>query len=59
MRKYISLFIVVAAMSFLVYGCGKGNNEETNDGREQVTIALWSDQLTEQYGSYLRRLSGS
>ena len=51
--KFVLLVLVLAA---LLAGCGKedGAKSKAEDGREQVTIAFWGDQLTEQYGEYLQ-----
>lgn len=49
MRKGIGLFLLLASLLALG-GCGGGGP----DGRETVTVALWSDQLTERYGAYLQ-----
>lgn len=46
MKKNMILFFSVMISMILFTGCGKE--------RESVTIALWSDQLTEQYGEYLQ-----
>ncbi|MCI8723203.1 MAG: carbohydrate ABC transporter substrate-binding protein [Ruminococcus sp.] len=62
MRKGISLFlagIVMLAGAVTLAGCGgqspEGQERQAKDaGREQVSIALWSDQLTERYGPYLQ-----
>ncbi|MDE6880648.1 MAG: hypothetical protein K2P20_04740 [Oscillospiraceae bacterium] len=41
------LFWAGLALFLLLSGCGSGK-------REKVTVALWSDQLTERYGTYLQ-----
>lgn len=56
MRKYLHLCLIVTLLFSLLTmtGCGIGSKAEAENGREQVTIAFWSDQLTEQYGEYLK-----
>lgn len=54
MRKYSSLLLVMMALIFLLSGCGGESGTSKERMREQVTIAFWSDQLTEQYGEYLQ-----
>lgn len=54
MRKTYSLLLAAMALPVLLSGCGKGSGQEEGEGREQVTIAFWGDQLTEQYGEYLQ-----
>ncbi|MCM1134613.1 MAG: ABC transporter substrate-binding protein [Clostridium sp.] len=53
MKKYLSALLLTAAFVFCLSGCGK-DGLGTEDKREQVTVAFWGDQLTEQYGEYLR-----
>ncbi len=43
-------FLLALAALLLLSGCGG-----QRDGRETVTVALWSDQLTAGYGQYLRQ----
>lgn len=50
MKKIISLIMTAVLLTGTFSGC-KNNEEEK---KEQVTIAFWSDQLTEQYGTFLR-----
>ncbi|MCM1125289.1 MAG: ABC transporter substrate-binding protein [Lachnospiraceae bacterium] len=54
MRKGIYLLLLTIGLLAVLSGCGKESGAETDDGRDRVTIAFWSDQLTEQYGEYLR-----
>ncbi|MCM1507500.1 MAG: ABC transporter substrate-binding protein [Ruminococcus flavefaciens] len=49
MNRIISIILTVFLFSGLLSGCKSNDNKE----REQVTIAFWSDQLTEQYGEFL------
>ncbi|MCM1055570.1 MAG: extracellular solute-binding protein [Bacteroides sp.] len=51
MKKNLCPFLA-AAVALTASGCSP--NAETHEEKEQVTIALWSDQLTEQYGKYLQ-----
>lgn len=48
-KKYIGALLAAALTLGSLSGCGAA--EET---RQAVTVALWSDQLTEQYGQFLR-----
>ncbi|MCM1330791.1 MAG: ABC transporter substrate-binding protein [Ruminococcus sp.] len=50
-KKYISLLLAAAVALGLLGGCTENKNKNE---RERVTVALWSDQLTEQYGAFLR-----
>ena len=52
--KWMSLLLAAAMLLTLLPGCGGDQGGTGRDGRETVTIALWSDQLTEQYTSYLQ-----
>lgn len=52
MKKLFSLMIAAVLLSAL-FGCGE-NGAADGAGREQVTVALWGDQLTERYASYLQ-----
>ena len=47
-------FLLALAALLLLSGCG-GHTAGQRDGRETVTVALWSDQLTAGYGQYLRQ----
>lgn len=49
MKKIISLMLSAVISAGILSGCADDKEE-----REQVTIAFWSDQLTEQYGTFLR-----
>ncbi len=51
MKKILSLLLAMALMMALS-ACG--GNGAADSEREQVTVALWSDQLTEQYAAYLQ-----
>ena len=55
MRRKTWLAPLLAGLVLLA-GCGEGPaaRPEADGGRETVTVALWSDQLTERYGTYLR-----
>lgn len=53
MKKWLSLMITIVLLAALT-GCSGEHKEAGDSGREQVTIALWSDQLTERYASYLQ-----
>ncbi|MCM1307744.1 MAG: ABC transporter substrate-binding protein [Butyrivibrio sp.] len=50
MKRIISLILTAVITAGILSGCAGGGKST----REQVTIALWGDQLTEQYGEYLR-----
>ena len=52
MKRLCSLFLAVAMAVSLLTGCSAKNGETAE--KEKVTIAFWSDQLTEQYGEYLQ-----
>lgn len=54
MKKLYSLTIMAALFTAALSGCGKKSEPSMESGREQVTIALWSDQLTERYAPYLQ-----
>lgn len=53
MKKWLSLMITIILLAALT-GCGEEHDAAGDSGRKQVTIALWSDQLTERYASYLQ-----
>ena len=55
MRRKTWLAPLLAGLVLLA-GCGEGPaaRPEADGGRETVTVALWSDQLTERYGTYLQ-----
>ncbi|MCM1227961.1 MAG: ABC transporter substrate-binding protein [Clostridium sp.] len=50
MKKIICLVLSAILLTGALTGCSNDNKKE----RESVTIAFWSDQLTEQYGAFLR-----
>lgn len=54
MKKHLSLILSVAIFSVLLSGCNINNKASAKNEKEHVTIAFWSDQLTEQYGKYLQ-----
>lgn len=54
MKKPFSLMILTVLIMAALSGCGGKNSTEEESGREQVTVALWSDQLTEYYTAYLQ-----
>ncbi|MCM1145751.1 MAG: ABC transporter substrate-binding protein [Blautia sp.] len=54
MRKFFSLIITTALLAMALSGCGGKNEAAKESGREQVTVALWSDMLTERYAAYLQ-----
>ncbi len=55
-RKWRKLFLAGLVAGSLLAGCGRdpGQEAESGNGKEKVTIAFWGDQLTEQYGKYLQ-----
>lgn len=53
MKKWFSL-IMMAALLAVLSGCSGKDDSQEGSGRQQVTVALWSDQLTERYASYLQ-----
>lgn len=53
-KKLISGLLCLAMTATLLGGCaGQKTTEETADGKEKVTIALWGNQLLEHYTEYL------
>lgn len=54
MRKFFSLIITAALLATALSGCSGENETAEESGREHVTVALWSDVLTERYASYLQ-----
>lgn len=58
-KGWPGIFLAGALLLFFLAGCGKGFAEGragsgNQNGKEKVTVALWSDQLTECYGKYLQ-----
>ncbi len=57
-RNVLYLFLVGIMSVFCLAGCGEGTvgkpGQGITDKKETVTIAFWSDQLTERYGKYLQ-----
>lgn len=53
MKKAVRV-IMMAALLTALCGCGGKSGPTGESGREQVTVALWSDQLTERYAPYLQ-----
>lgn len=54
MKKRSVLLCAAAVLLALLSGCSGENKLGGKAEREQVTIALWSDQLTEHYAKYLQ-----
>lgn len=53
MKKILSLILAAALLAAVLSACG-GDVLPSEPEREQVTVALWSDQLTERYTAYLQ-----
>lgn len=57
-KTWYVLWLAGAILLTFLGGCSKiseGESARESDGkREKVTVAFWSDQLTEHYGAYLR-----
>ncbi|MCM1100106.1 MAG: ABC transporter substrate-binding protein [Clostridium sp.] len=53
MKKWMSLMVAAALLAMLCC-CGGKDDPTAGSEREQITIALWSDQLTERYAPYLQ-----
>lgn len=51
-KRVISLVLVCVLIITLLTGCG-GENSKSADGKEQVTVALWGNQLLQGYTQYL------
>lgn len=51
MKKGITLFLAVVLALSVFSGCSRSS---ARDERQTVTVALWSDQLTERYAQYLQ-----
>ncbi|MCM1123188.1 MAG: extracellular solute-binding protein [Eubacterium sp.] len=54
MKKCFSLVMAAVLFAAVLSGCGGKEASTEKSGREQVTVALWSDQLTERYAPYLQ-----
>ncbi len=54
MKRKLSFILAMALLITALSACGSGNKPGAETGREQITVALWSDQLTEQYAAYLQ-----
>lgn len=52
-KKHISLILSAALTLSLMGGCDA--SESASDKKEKVTVAMWSDQLTENYAGYLQK----
>ena len=52
MKKHSGLILALALLLAVLSACGGAGPAE--QPREQVTVALWSDQLTEHYAGYLQ-----
>ncbi|MCM1523624.1 MAG: ABC transporter substrate-binding protein [Ruminococcus sp.] len=50
MKRFICLLLSAAVLAGAFSGCGA----KAENVRQRVTVALWSDQLTEQYGKFLQ-----
>lgn len=53
MKKIISLVLTLVMMLTLFTGCGGSDSEDSSGGKEKVKIALWGNQLLENYSKYL------
>ena len=56
-KKGAFFFLAGAVLLSSLSGC-RGNSADhkaAGEGEEKVTVALWSDQLTESYGGYLKQ----
>ena len=56
-KKGAFFFLAGAVLLSSLSGC-RGNSADhkaAGEGKEKVTVALWSDQLTESYGGYLQQ----
>ena len=53
-KKWIVWFLAGAVIISLLAGCGSGFGEEADGRKDTVTVAFWSDELTENYGPYLQ-----
>lgn len=53
MKKTISLLLALMMVLTLLTGCGGSDSESSSGGKEKVKIALWGNQLLENYAQYL------
>lgn len=53
MKKIISLLLALVMMLTLMTGCGGSDSADSSGGKEKVKIALWGNQLLENYSKYL------
>ena len=53
-KKWIVWILAGAVIISLLAGCGSGFGEEADGRKDTVTVAFWSDELTENYGPYLQ-----
>ena len=56
MKRITSLLLAVFMMVLMLAGCGKqekASSTQTASGKEKVTIALWGNDLLENYTGYL------
>lgn len=59
MKKRTKSFLLGSAAALFLTGCGIHETDgvsfqKTAEGKQLVSIAFWSDQLTERYGQYLQ-----
>ncbi len=52
-KKWITLLLTGIFLLSLVAGCGRESDKNTTDNK--VSVAFWSDELTENYGPYLQK----
>ena len=53
MKKTISILLALVMMLTLLTGCGGSDSAGSSGGKEKVKIALWGNQLLENYTQYL------
>ncbi|MGM9571643.1 MAG: ABC transporter substrate-binding protein [bacterium] len=53
MKKFICALLILLMLAVGLVGCGKQSDTTAADGREKVTIALWGNDLLENYTTYL------
>ena len=55
MRKITGILLAVTLLVLMLAGCGKQekSSTQTANGKEKVTIALWGNDLLENYTGYL------